>query len=791
MIDFDCIDNNTLLIVPSSYKKNILLEMSSKKVLKSINVIDINEFIRKYLFDYDSKTLYYVMNKYNVKVDIALVYIKNLYYINLDEYDSDKLIFLRDLKQELLDEGLIYINYLFREKLKNRHIVVYGNMNKFQMKIIDLLKEYTDVTYVSDVSKNSYNHVIYECSTIEEEITFVCEKICSLIDDGIVLNKILLANLCDDYKAKINRIFNIFNLPIDIISSNLYATLMGKYFIDNLASDITVTLESIKLNFDLENEKLNYQYNKILEICNKYNWCCDYRSIKELLIYELKNISSCIDDFDKIRFIDIENYTPGDDDYVFLLGFSQGMFPYTEKDEEFLNDDLKLLLGLENTSSKNIRHKEDAVKFIKSTKNLVITYSVFSDIPLEISSINELLQYPVEKASVSYKYSNLNNNLFLSKFLDTYMKYGVKEKDLNFLMGIYPNNKYRSYDNNFSMISSNDLKDYKGGKLTLSYSSIDSYFHCAFRFYVSNILKLDIYDDNFMNYIGSLFHYVLQQYYSDNFSFEDSFTNFLKDNERGFTKKELFFLNKLKEELYFIIDVLNEQKKYITLNNVLLEERISINKSINDWNLNFVGIVDKIFYNDQKIVSVVDYKTGNPSIDLTNVPYGLGMQLPIYLYLIANKWKDAQIAGFYLQKIIPSVISKDYRKTYIEQRKDYLKLQGYSISNENLLAKFDNTYFDSRLIKGMKMTSNGFSTYSKLLNEDEINNLIKLVDKKIDSAIKNIVSADFDINPKQLDNELIGCEFCKFKDICFMNNKNIVNLNKYKDLDFLRGDVNA
>ena len=76
---------------------------------------------------------------------------------------------------------------------------------------------------------------------------------------------------------------------------------------------------------------------------------------------------------------------------------------------------------------------------------------------------------------------------------------------------------YLKYDNKFTKINVESLKKYKNNYLTLSYSSIDAYFHCAFKFYISNILKLNIYEENFMNYIGSLFHFVLSKYYEKDF----------------------------------------------------------------------------------------------------------------------------------------------------------------------------------------------------------------------------------------------------------------------------------
>ena len=57
--------------------------------------------------------------------------------------------------------------------------------------------------------------------------------------------------------------------------------------------------------------------------------------------------------------------------------------------------------------------------------------------------------------------------------------------------------------------------------------------------------------------------------------------------------------------------------------------------------------------------------------------------------------------------------------------------------------------------------------------------------------IKSIKDNHFDINPKYVGKENLGCEFCKFKDICYMTNKDIVYLQEIKDLSFLRGEEDA
>ena len=196
--------------------------------------------------------------------------------------------------------------------------------------------------------------------------------------------------------------------------------------------------------------------------------------------------------------------------------------------------------------------------------------------------------------------------------------------------------------------------------------------------------------------------------------------------------------------------------------------------------------------NGKKLLVIVDYKTGDPELKLNNCYYGLNLQLPVYLYLSKNnEIKDSKVIGFYLQKMLNNLVSIDKKKTALDQKTENLRLQGYSIYDEDLLKEFDSNYENSRVVRSLSKTQNGFSAYSKLLTEEQMNSLYNLVDKKIDEARDSIIDADFDINPKRISDKNMSCGFCKFKDICYMNENNIVNLKEIKDLDFLGGDNNA
>ena len=93
------------------------------------------------------------------------------------------------------------------------------------------------------------------------------------------------------------------------------------------------------------------------------------------------------------------------------------------------------------------------------------------------------------------------------------------------------------------------------------------------------------------------------------------------------------------------------------------------------------------------------------------------------------------------------------------------------------------------IIKGMKKSKTGFYKYTKLITQKEIDKIEEITESNIDKVIKAIKETDFKINPKRLNNELISCKYCKYKDLCFYKEEDITNLKQkpFKEI----GDENA
>ena len=85
------LEDNRVYIVPENIKKELLLELTNKKLLIDIKFFSLKEFINNLTFTYDEKAIYYLMKNYNYKYDNAKTILDNLYYINEETFNDQKL----------------------------------------------------------------------------------------------------------------------------------------------------------------------------------------------------------------------------------------------------------------------------------------------------------------------------------------------------------------------------------------------------------------------------------------------------------------------------------------------------------------------------------------------------------------------------------------------------------------------------------------------------------------------------------------------------------------------------
>lgn len=752
-----------MIIICNNKQKEYLLR--NNKTLSNNKYYTLSEFIKNLYFDYDYKAILYVIKKYNVKYDIAVEYLDNLIYVEDRKYNIEKLDFLVNLKKELIDNNLLIFNPYFKKNLSD--IVIYEHLNKFNKYLLK------DLDYsVKEISNNNYKPTIYEFNDIEDEVTFVAKEISKLINDGVSIDNIKLTNIGDDYINIINRIFSFYNLKINkYIKSPIISNIVGSTFYNNLTS-IEDSINSIDEYKDTDT------YKKIINIVNKYVEL-PFEDSKILIEHDLYNTYITQDKFDNaIEVVDYKSYSFSDE-YVFMLGFNQDIIPITYKDEDYISDSIKPSY-MDTTLDKNIDEESIVISVIKNIKNLTITYKLHSSFNNYyksnlIENIGDVVKY---NDNLDTSYSKLDDSIKYSYLLDNYIKYG----EVNDNLKIYNSNydiPYNTYNHKFKGLSKDKLNNFIKSKprFNLSYSSMDNYNRCSFRFYVDKVLELNSVLDKFSVTLGNIYHYALEHALKGNDDIESLVNQYVVDNNIELTNSNRFFLRVAIKNIKFVVDTINKQNSFSKLDKIETEKFVSV--KLKD-NINFVGFIDKILYKELDnyiIASIIDYKTYVKNPDLTYMNSGIGLQLPTYMYLAKNAYKNIRFVGFYLQNI-----TLDNNKTN-KEKEDSLKLIGYTNSDTKLIEEFDYNYMDSSVLKGIKVNKDGnFSANSlkNLKSDKEIDDIINITKEKIIETLNNILDSKFDINPKY-DKTNLGCEFCNYKDLCFM---------KEYDFKHIVGDTN-
>ncbi len=765
------------VIVTNEYNKiNILEKLTKEKRFNDNKFFSFKELKKKLFFDYDNRAIFFIMKNYNVNIDIAKIYLENIYF--LKNVDDKKVRFLMDVKKILDENKLLIYNEEFKKYINNQEVIIYGADELLNQDKLIL----NGINYKVINKENKNNEVnIYEAKDINEEVEFVVTNISKLINEGKNVNNIKII-ASKEYNKYLEFYFGLFNIPINIESEN-------SFYSSNIASKFLKLYDNLSIEeaiVKLTNEK---NINDLINIVNKSVLVEDKTLRKEFIIEDLKQYKMKNESYKDAVTLHLLDEEFSDEDYVFLLGFNIGNYPKIYKDEDFFSDNVKSDLGLDTSVERNRIEKKKCVNAIKNIHNLIITYNLYNGEKVSYPSVLiEENNYDVLKVQIdrSISYSRLYSSICYAKDLDNLYKYNDEGKYLS----MYQNNlniSYREFNNKYTKIDKNLLKERLASGFTLSYTSLESFNECGFKYYLSKVMNLDLYLETFKTIIGKIVHHILEIGLESDIDIELEISKFIKDLDFLFGARELFYIHKLSKELEFLLKYLKEQENFSSLKTYMFEKELCVYKEYDGINVIFKGFIDKVMstkYNDKEVIAVVDYKTGDKNIKLDTLNYGLNIQLPIYLYLLkkTDEFKDSIIAGFYIERVLNNVFNIDKNKSLEDLKKENLRLQGYTNSNETIISLLDQNYLDGKMVKGLKFKKDGsFYASSKVLSNEDMEKLIITVDEIIDEAIRKIIEGEFFINPKVVNGKNVSCEFCKFKDICFKTKEDEVILGGEKD----------
>ena len=741
---------------------NIYITNDKTNILNNITpftnykIYTLEELYQIYPYKYDDKAIDYLISKHNILLNNAKLFLSLINKYSIDNLDNSKSHFLQNIRDELINNNLLTKNKLLYNLFKRSNI--YITYDK-ELSLDNYLKDF-NINYITSTPKYKLE-TIHEALNIEEEITIIGEKIIELYKQNIPLNKIYILNNYDN-SIQLERILTLLNIPYNINHHyKISSTYLGSIILKNLNMPINDIKNFLDNNHTSDNDDT---YKTIIDIINKYYYLDNYQQfikdaltntdIKEPIYTNAINI--------------IKTLKPlKDDEYLFISNLTKD-FPRLSNNTDYFNDLDALIINKTPSNIKNNIIINSFNNLLKSIKNLYISYPLYDNNGNENKPYDNKLE--IKKISPSLNVSNLYNKLLLARELDIYNKYNTISNRLKYLEKIY-DIPYKTYDNNFKKtnITINNL--------SLSYTTLNEYLTCPFKYYLKNILKLNSKKDDYKQFIGTLYHEILSNINDDTYDINKEYDNVV--NSRIWSSKELFFIKKLKANLQDVIQILEQESHHQKLNKFITEKEIRLKE--NDYE--FVGKIDKIKYlkeDDYSIIEIVDYKTGKSDFKMSYINLGFDLQLPTYLYLIKKSsiFENPIIGGIYLQSIIPERIKYNDKEDYKMQRRKMMLLNGFTLENKDILPLIDDTYENSSIIQSLKVKNDGsFYKSSKTIDNKKIDEIYNLVEKYINETVNNIKNNNFEITCKIIDNkDDISCKYCPYKNICFKTNKNNVYL---------------
>ena len=421
---------------------------------------------------------------------------------------------------------------------------------------------------------------------------------------------------------------------------------------------------------------------------------------------------------------------------------------------------------------------------------------ILEGISTKAPTFNELIKYIKEYEEEKY---------ISEAWLDVY-KYFINDEEYKFRAENIVNGL--NYTNQVRKIESEKIRELYSSKL-FSVSRLEKYAQCPFAYFVQYGLKakerkeFEFTPPDFGTFVHNILDKFSKQLSIDNLDWRDITPEYIGDKvtiivEELVAKIPGYILEssarykylayRLKNMLISAISIISEQVKKGSFDPVDYEVEFGVKGKYppikiqldNGEEINLIGQIDRIDMfeeNEDKYIRIVDYKSGNKNISLTDVYYGLQLQLLVYLDAILEsaKYNNGNInpAAILYFKIDDPIIKKNEDMEDNEIREEILKqlkMKGLVLKDQNIIRKMDNT-----LPEGEKGTSsvipasiNKDGTISKNtsgVNADEFMVLRKYVKHTIKELSSDMLAGNIGISPYK-SKESTSCDFCQYSSIC-------------------------
>lgn len=507
--------------------------------------------------------------------------------------------------------------------------------------------------------------------------------------------------------------------------------------------------------------------------------------------------------------------------FVFALNF--GEFPQNSTDTGLFSNSERR--SLKNSGiSISCSNLEDTVdenfmlysSLTSPTDKLYLSYhtSVYSTGKCEISPT---LKFLTSKFSFNYltRY-DIPKYLSVETYAQAFSVYAENNDVKDIKEAIYSllceNDEYKnkiSAISNLQNVKSNYIskdiaKRIYGESIYTSPSKIEQFYKCPYSYFYKygiNIKSREKIDFKFMQR-GTIAHYVLENAikdYKDNLEelcsdkvafivrgYVDRYIELTVGNKDTIDNQGKYLLKRICDMLVDLVPFVADELIKSSFKPQEFELRLSNDGDVKPLKINdgectvtVAGVIDRMDSSEiesKHYIRIVDYKTGVKTFKISDILYGINLQMLIYLCAICEN-SDFKPAGVLYQPLNhierAGINSEDYENP---------KILGIVSDDTKVLASMDptNSYMP------FSINSNGtLSKKSSCLSDDDFKDVFKFIKSKIINMSKQLLDGCISKEPCAVNSSSVPCTYCDYKVICGINESNVETVESYNIEDVL------
>lgn len=686
-----------IVIVPKGFKQYLVKDYFNLED----RYLTVEDFYNLVLGDIDNNKIVKLLNfPYNYPYHLAKQYLKLSRFVEQD--DQDELLHLlytiNDNQRMNIDQDIIMVN------VNDRFISKHYNVEK---------RVYQD------------NNVLHLYRNKDEELRDVFNKIGELLEQGVSAQAISII-VCDDtYMPLINYLSLVNNLEL---STNYHKTLASN-------KEINDFITCYNNGFDNALESINNQdvRNAIINIKNKFNQLSD-EQFKKVLIKEAQTTSYLKHKI--INTIEVSNINNMKvNKYNFVVGVSRETFP--DLKDDFILDDQRCQSININDSKVRQENKQLTQQLLLSLEN---TYVSGSNGEVD----NEEFTKWVSKYFSDYQ---VIDEVIIGKYIND-IKINKKQKQDDYQFSNVEVGQYQ-FDVNENIPISKEVD--------LSYTSLDAYAKCRYRFFLQKIVGLKKYKHDTTTR-GKVIHGILEQAFSKREYVDEEkleqYANECLDKEKLEGIDRQLALKIIRHYYYYLDEFITFMLNEYQSKDVIFHAEKELDYQIDDQFI-FKGTVDLIIDDKEEGLSVIDFKN-KENVDVSDYYFKDKINIQNFWYLFLIKKHPEEFKQLLFNETKQIAIRFDY-------------VEAKHKKNEFELKTRESAGHDGRFAQSLM----GINAQKEVdqISEETIDKYLEDLELYLETVTKDIANGDFSIKPvygkkKVAGQEVDGCSYCQYKDIC-------------------------